>query len=100
MKNKIKEAVQYCDSTKSPVAAVIKAALLRFGRSEEDIQTAIEVAAVHEVGRLERGITMLATIANIAPLLGFLGTVTGMIRSFDALAKAGLGNPAAVASCI
>jgi biopolymer transport protein ExbB len=49
------------------------------------------------MGRLERGLTVLATIANVAPLLGFLGTVTGMIKSFDALAEAGLSNPGLVA---
>jgi len=52
------------------------------------------------MGRLERGLTVLATTANVAPLLGFLGTVTGMIRSFDALAQAGLSNPGLVASGI
>jgi biopolymer transport protein ExbB len=49
---------------------------------------------------LERGLGILATIAMISPLLGFLGTVTGMINSFDALAEVGLNNPAAVASGI
>ncbi len=97
---KIEDAIQQCDKTKSPIASVIKAALLRYDKSEEDIKTAIEVAAVYEVGRLERGLTILATIANIAPLLGFLGTVTGMIRSFDVLAKVGLGDPGAVAAGI
>ena len=53
-----------------------------------------------EMGRLERWLPLLATVANVAPLLGFLGTVTGMIDSFDALAEAGLSNPALVASGI
>lgn len=97
---KIKEAITECDKTKSPIASVIKAALLRYNKSEEDIKSAIEVSAVYEVSGLERGLTTLATIANIAPLLGFLGTVTGMIRSFGALAKVGLGDPGAVAAGI
>lgn len=99
-KYQITEAITECDKTKSPIASVIKAALLRYNKPEEDIKASIEVAAVYEVGRLERGLTMLATIANIAPLLGFLGTVTGMIKSFGALAKVGLGDPGAVAAGI
>jgi biopolymer transport protein ExbB len=100
LNNKIEQAIEQCDKAKSPVASVIKSALLRYNKTEEDIKTAIEVAAVYEVGRLERGLTILATIANIAPLLGFLGTVTGMIRSFGVLAKVGLGDPGAVAAGI
>ena len=53
-----------------------------------------------ELARLERGLGVLATISNIAPLLGFLGTVSGMINSFDALARAGLSNPGLVAQGI
>jgi biopolymer transport protein ExbB len=52
------------------------------------------------MGRLERGLVVLATVANVAPLLGFLGTVTGMIKSFDALQEAGLSNPGLVAGGI
>ncbi|MEJ2080768.1 MAG: MotA/TolQ/ExbB proton channel family protein [Acidobacteriota bacterium] len=50
--------------------------------------------------KLEKGLWILATIANVAPLFGFLGTVTGMIASFEALAEVGLGNPEAVAGGI
>jgi biopolymer transport protein ExbB len=78
----------------------MKAGLLKYGQSKEDIEKTIENAAMFEMGRLERGLTVLATIANVAPLLGFLGTVTGMISSFDALAAAGLSNPGLVASGI
>jgi biopolymer transport protein ExbB len=55
---------------------------------------------LHEIARLERNLWVLATVANIAPLFGFLGTVTGMIAAFEALAEVGLGNPRAVASGI
>jgi biopolymer transport protein ExbB len=78
----------------------VKAGLLRHGRSREDIERALQEASSHELAQLERGLGILATIAMIAPLLGFLGTVTGMINSFDALAAVGLNNPAAVASGI
>jgi biopolymer transport protein ExbB/TolQ len=52
------------------------------------------------MGRLEKNLVWLASIANVAPLLGFFGTVAGMIKSFDALAEAGLSNPGLVASGI
>ncbi len=52
------------------------------------------------MGRLERGLAVIATVANVAPLMGFFGTVWGMIKSFDALAEAGLSNPGLVAAGI
>jgi biopolymer transport protein ExbB len=76
---------------------VMKAGLVKYGQPKEEIEKTIENAALYEMGRLERGLTVLATVANTAPLLGFLGTVTGMILSFDALAEAGLSNPGLVA---
>ena len=60
----------------------------------------MESVALHEISKLERGLWMLATVANVAPLFGFLGTVTGMIKSFAVLAEVGLGNPKAVAAGI
>jgi len=92
----LRDAVKLCEQYQGPVASVMKASLLKFGQPKEDIEKTIENAALFEMGRLERGLAVLATTANVAPLLGFLGTVTGMINSFDALAKQGLSNPAAV----
>jgi biopolymer transport protein ExbB len=96
----LRDAIKICEQYLGPVASVMKAGLLKFGQPKEDIEKTIENAALFEMGRLERGLSVLATTANVAPLLGFLGTVTGMINSFDALAKQGLSNPAAVASGI
>jgi biopolymer transport protein ExbB len=96
----LRDAIKICEQYPGPVASVMKAGLLKFGQPKEDIEKTIENAALFEMGRLERGLSVLATTANVAPLLGFLGTVTGMINSFDALAKQGLSNPAAVASGI
>jgi biopolymer transport protein ExbB len=96
----IRDAVKICEQYRGPVPSIIKAGLLKYGQPKEDVEKTIENAALFEMGRLERGLAVLATTANVAPLLGFLGTVTGMIRSFDALAKQGLSNPAAVASGI
>jgi biopolymer transport protein ExbB len=96
----IRDAVKICEQYQGPVASIMKAGLLKYGQPKEDVEKTLENAALFEMGRLERGLAVLATTANVAPLLGFLGTVTGMIRSFDTLAKQGLSNPAAVASGI
>lgn len=96
----VRDAVKICEQYQGPVASVMKAGLLKYGQPKEDVEKTIENAALFEMGRLERGLAVLATTANVAPLLGFLGTVTGMINSFEALAREGLSNPAAVASGI
>jgi len=96
----VKEAIKVCEQSRGPVASVMKAGLLRFGHTREDIEKTIENAAMYELDRLERRMGVLATTANVAPMLGFLGTVTGMIKSFATLASEGLTNPGAVASGI
>jgi biopolymer transport protein ExbB len=90
-------AIQVCERVGGPVASIVKAGLLRYGRPKEDVEMGLQDASAHELANLERGLPILATVAMIAPLLGFLGTVTGMINSFEALAAVGLNNPAAVA---
>ncbi|MBN1355506.1 MotA/TolQ/ExbB proton channel family protein [bacterium] len=94
---KIKEAITMCENYKGPIASIMKAGLLKAGKSREEIETAIAASGGVEMSRLERGLTGLATCASIAPLLGFLGTVTGMIKAFEAIAAHGLNNPALVA---
>jgi biopolymer transport protein ExbB len=96
----LRSAIEICESYDHPVAATLKSGLLRYGKSHEEIERAMQVVALHEIARLERNLWILATVANIAPLFGFLGTVTGMIAAFEALAEVGLGNPRAVASGI
>lgn len=96
----IREAIKVCEEYRGPVASIMKAGLLKYGQPKEDVEKTIENAALYEMGRLERFLVVLATVANVAPLLGFLGTVTGMIKSFDALAEAGLSNPGLVAAGI
>ena len=80
--NKIKEAVQACDASRSPVAKVFRAGLIRFGASRETIKESMEDASLFEIPKLESRLSALATIAHICPLLGLLGTVTGMTASF------------------
>lgn len=97
---KLGKAVELCNNTKGPIASIMKAGLVKFERGKEEVERAIEAAGGLEMARLERGLIVLASVSNIAPLLGFLGTVTGMIASFDAIAKAGLSNPGLVAGGI
>ena len=96
----ISRSIEICNSEEHPVANTLKAGLLRYGKPHQEIEKAMESVALHEVAKLERGLWILATVAQIAPLFGFLGTVTGMINSFEALAEVGLGNPKAVAAGI
>lgn len=96
----VKEAITVCEEYQGPIANIMKAGLIKYGRPEEEIERTIEAASAHELARLERGLGVLATVANVAPLVGFLGTVSGMINSFDALARAGLSNPGLVAKGI
>lgn len=100
LEGNLRGSLEVCESFDHPVATTLKSGLLRFGKSNNEIDKAMESVALHEISKLEKGLWVLATIANIAPLFGFLGTVTGMIDSFENLAEVGLGNPQAVASGI
>jgi len=79
---KIESALTLCQSTDSPIARMIEKGVQRIGRPLNDIHTAIENVGRLEVFKLERGLPALATAAGGAPMIGFLGTVTGMIRAF------------------
>lgn len=82
-RNQVQEAMEICDQTDAPLARILKAGLLVHDRSKEDIRAAMEDAGHLEVPRLERYLTALATCVNVAPLLGLLGTVQGMIKAFS-----------------
>lgn len=86
---KIKSAQTLCTKYDSPVARMIETGIARIGRPLGDIQTAVENIGNVEVARLEKGLPYLATIAGGAPMIGFLGTVTGMVRAFFNMANAG-----------
>ena len=86
---KIKSAMDLCQRYDSPVARLVEKGLERIGRPLQDIQTAVENMGNVEVARLEKGLPMLATIAGGAPMIGFLGTVTGMIQAFFRMSTAG-----------
>ena len=93
-------AAEVCSNTRGPVASVIHAGLLRLERGMDHVEKAVEESGAIEMAFLEKGMVWLSTVANIAPLLGFLGTVSGMIGAFDAIAKAGDVEPSIVAGGI
>jgi biopolymer transport protein ExbB len=86
---KVKSAIALCQRYDSPIARHVEKGIERIGRPLQDIQAAVENMGNVEVARLEKGLPMLATIAGGAPMIGFLGTVTGMIRAFFEMANAG-----------
>ena len=86
---KTEAAIKVCKQTRAPYAAMIEKGISRIGRPTADIQTAIENVGNLQVAQMEKGFTMLATISSGAPMIGFLGTVTGMIRAFYDMASAG-----------
>jgi biopolymer transport protein ExbB len=100
LKGNVKGAMGVCEEYRGPVAAIVKSGLLKYGKPRDEIEKTMENAAIHEVAYLEKYLTVLATIANIAPLLGFLGTVVGMILSFEVIAEQGLNDPGEVAKGI
>lgn len=85
----IKSALNYCRTMNTPSARMIEKGINRLGRPINDVQAAIENVGNFEVAKLEKGLTIMATIAGGAPMIGFLGTVTGMIRAFYEMANAG-----------
>ena len=82
-RNKIIEAIEMCNQTPGPIAHIIKAGILKHDRSKAEIKESIDEAASLEIPRLEKHLPIIATIAHIAPLLGLLGTVSGMIKAFQ-----------------
>jgi biopolymer transport protein ExbB len=86
---RLNEALAICEDSKAPAAEILKAGLRRHEEGTERVMQAIENAGAIQVAGLERGLVWLATLANVAPLLGFLGTVIGMIMAFQAIEIAG-----------
>jgi biopolymer transport protein ExbB len=86
---KIEAAKLLCAQTDSPVARLIEKGISRIGKPLDDINTAIENAGTLEVYKLEKNVTVLATVAGAAPMIGFLGTVIGMILAFHQMASSG-----------
>src|SRR5438874_292725 len=84
------EALSICDATPGPVARLVKTAILNRGQGRDRVREALEEAGLAEVPRLEEKLNLLATIAQLAPLLGLLGTMLGFIQTFTHMKSAGL----------
>jgi len=99
--NRIQDAVEICDEVDAPIARIMRAGILKYNRTKDDIREAIEDAGHLEIPRLERYMSALATCASVAPLLGLLGTVQGMIKCFAQIqAMEGLVSPSDLAEGI
>lgn len=100
-KKDISGAISYCMEEKSPVANVVRKGLKKYKLGHERVKESIENAGSQEISKLEKGLPVLASIAGIAPLLGFLGTVTGMIQAFMRIEDLqGSANPSDLAGGI
>ncbi len=88
-RDNVVEAISICDETPGPVSQVLRAVILRSGQGAQGMQQAVEDTGLSEIPRLERNLKGLATIAYVAPLLGLLGTVIGMITLFQSMEQAG-----------
>jgi biopolymer transport protein ExbB len=95
------EAIKICDETPGPVPHLVRAAILRADKSELELREALKDVALSEIPRLERNLTLLATVATLTPLMGLLGTVVGMIGAFKALHTVGMNaSPSDLAGSI
>lgn len=94
------KAMELCSNTRGPISNVLNAGLLRVGRGLEAVEKAVMTAGTLEMAFLERNLVWLATVVSLAPMLGFLGTVSGMVGAFDSIAKANDISPSLVAGGI
>ncbi|MDQ3828800.1 MAG: MotA/TolQ/ExbB proton channel family protein [Candidatus Tectomicrobia bacterium] len=86
-------AWRLCQQQDVPLARILRAGLLKVKAGPQEVERAIEVSGSHEAGVLEANLRFLGAISNIAPMLGFLGTVTGLITAFNVIAVQGTGDP-------
>lgn len=93
-------AIAYCEKMDGPIAAILKAGLFQYGKSRDKIEESFERESLIEIPRLKKFLPALSTIASIATLMGFTGTVIGMIKAFNSIAGAGTTSPGIVAGGI
>jgi biopolymer transport protein ExbB len=99
-KKNYKDALDLARKTRGPVGAVVFAGMLKADKGTAAVEKALENAGMIEMSFLEKGFTEMGSTITLAPMLGFLGTVAGMIQAFDAIARAGSVEPTIVASGI
>ena len=100
LNGRVKEAAELCERRPGPAASVLHAGILKIGSPPEQVENSMETTALYEIAQLEGKLGLLATISNLAPVLGFLGTVWGMIVAFDVIHAKGLSDPGRVAGGI
>ena len=98
--NKTEKVLALCEMTSSPLSRILKAGIEKKDREREEIREALEDAGSSEIPYLEKHLKILGTIVTIAPLIGLLGTVMGMIKAFNVIALKGVGEPGALAGGI
>lgn len=96
----VEKAIELCEKTPGPIAEIFHAGLSKVDQGLEAVEKAIQSAGTVEMAFLDKGMIWLATVITLAPMLGFAGTVSGMIRAFNDIAAANDISPAIVASGI
>lgn len=103
-KDKIKEAIDICENNPYYVTNILKAAFYRHNHPKEVVREAMENASLYEIPKLEKNLNFLSTLAHISPLMGLLGTVVGLVKSFYAIeqkaSSIGMINPSDIAGGI
>ena len=103
-KGKIREATNICEETPFYLTNIIKAGINRYGHSKDVIKEAMENASLYEIPKLEKNLNFLSTLAHVSPLLGLLGTVVGLVKSFYVIEQKatsmGMVNPSDIAGGI
>ncbi len=97
---KVEEALAICTNTNTPIAHIIEAGILKRNLERDRVKEAIEQSGKQQATHLHKYMGVLSTVASITPLLGLLGTVTGMIKVFHVISIKGVGNPGALAGGI
>ncbi|MBC7189106.1 MotA/TolQ/ExbB proton channel family protein [Candidatus Aerophobetes bacterium] len=98
--DKVEKVIALCEVTSSPLSRILRAGVEKKDREREEIKEALEDAGSLEIPFLEKHLKILGTIVTVAPLIGLLGTVMGMIRAFNVIALQGVGEPGALAGGI
>jgi len=96
----IEKAISVCNSSLSPLAAVVKSGLEESGRDAKSVEEMMDAMAIDQRTKLEKNLSILGTLGNIAPLIGLFGTVVGIIRAFHSLAVAGSAGPSVISAGI
>lgn len=100
VKGEFEKALKFLSTNDHPMSRIFQAGLMRGRFGVLEVERAIEAAGAHEATSLESNLRGLGVVANLAPMLGLLGTVTGMINAFNVISQAGTGNPGLVAAGI